>query len=297
MLNCSIGIMAYNEEANIGNLLDALLSQKTDICEIKEIYVVASGCKDRTEDIVRDYSLKDGRIKLLVQPRREGKASAINLFLSVSQGEIIILESADTIPEVHTIENMITPFWDPLTGMTGGRPVPVDRSDDFLGFTVNLLWRLHHMISLDNPKMGELVAFRNVLKEIPIDTATDEASIEAIIINSGYRIKYAENAIVYNKGPENLRDFISQRRRIAAGHLYVSKTQNRSVSTSSVRNILIPLLKNLRWSAKELVWTLGGVTLEACCRLLGYYDFYIKKRNPYVWDIAASTKKLKRTLN
>ena len=48
MPDCSIGIMAYNEEANIGNLLDALIGQRTDKCAIKEIYVVASGCLDRT---------------------------------------------------------------------------------------------------------------------------------------------------------------------------------------------------------------------------------------------------------
>ena len=27
-INCSIGIMAYNEEANIGRLLEAVISQK-----------------------------------------------------------------------------------------------------------------------------------------------------------------------------------------------------------------------------------------------------------------------------
>ncbi|MBI5407874.1 MAG: glycosyltransferase [Nitrospirae bacterium] len=293
MLSCSIGIMAYNEEANIGNLLEALLTQKTHICSIKEIYVVASGCEDRTEDIVRDYSKKDARIKLLVQEKREGKASAINLFLSVSQAEIMILESADTIPAPETIEKMAAPFSDPAVVMTGGRPVPVDRPDNFLGFTVNLLWRLHHMISLERPKMGELIAFRSFVKEIPVDTATDEASIEAIVTAAGYRIKYAEDAVVYNKGPENIREFIKQRRRIAAGHLYVSKTQHHSVSTTSVTHILKPLLKELRWSAKEISWTLGAIVLEAWGRFLGYYDFHVRKRNPFIWDISASTKKLK----
>ncbi|RJQ53779.1 MAG: glycosyltransferase [Nitrospiraceae bacterium] len=297
MLNCSIGIMAYNEEANIGNLLEALLIQKTHICPIKEIYVVASGCEDGTEDIVRDYSKKDGRIKLLVQENREGKASAVNLFLSVAQGEIIMLESADTIPAPGTIEKMAAPFFDPSVGMTGGRPVPVDSPDNFLGFTVNLLWRLHHMISLEHPKMGELIAFRNVVKEIPVDTAVDEASIEAIVTDAGFRIKYAEDAVVYNKGPENIREFIKQRRRIAAGHIYVGKTQHHSVSTTSVTHILKPLLRDLKWSMKDILWTSGAVLLEAWGRFLGFYDFHVRKRNPFIWDISTSTKKLKGTIN
>jgi hypothetical protein len=27
-------------------------------------------------------------------------------------------------------------------------------------------------------------------------------------------------------------------------------------------------------------------------RLLGYYDLHIRKKNPFIWDIASSTKKL-----
>lgn len=41
--------------------------------------------------------------------------------------------------------------------------------------------------------------------------------------------------------------------------------------------------------------TLGGcaVLLEMIGRTLGYYDYYVKKRNPFMWDIAQSMKKLK----
>ncbi|MEZ4516212.1 MAG: glycosyltransferase [Chloroflexota bacterium] len=53
-VRCSIGIMAYNEEANICRLLDRLLHQRLTTVEIAEIIVAASGCTDRTEDIVRE---------------------------------------------------------------------------------------------------------------------------------------------------------------------------------------------------------------------------------------------------
>jgi cellulose synthase/poly-beta-1,6-N-acetylglucosamine synthase-like glycosyltransferase len=294
MITCSIGIMAYNEEANIGRLLDVLLKQRLSICAIKEIFVVASGCVDRTEDIVRDYMKLDERVKLLVQKKREGKASAINFFLSVTEGDVFILESGDTIPETDTIEKLVTPFLDPEVGMTGGRPLPVNSDDTFMGFTVHLLWKLHHRISLKHPKLGELVAFRNIVKEIPADTAVDEASIEAIITSAGYKLKYIEDAVVYNKGPGNVGDFLKQRRRIAAGHLYVRHTERYSVSTTSWKNVLVPFANEMRQGGKKLSWTVGAVFLELLGRTLGYYDFYIRKRNPFVWDIATSTKELKK---
>ena len=55
MLNLSIGIMAYNEEANIGRLLRSVLGERFTHSYLKEIFVVASGCTDRTEEIVRDF--------------------------------------------------------------------------------------------------------------------------------------------------------------------------------------------------------------------------------------------------
>lgn len=49
MFNLSVGIMAYNEEANIGRLLGSVLGQRFTHGYLKEIIVVASGCTDRTE--------------------------------------------------------------------------------------------------------------------------------------------------------------------------------------------------------------------------------------------------------
>ena len=63
MFRLSIGIMAYNEEANIGRLLNSVLEQTFTYGYLKEIFVVASGCMDRTEDIVRSFVKKDKRIK------------------------------------------------------------------------------------------------------------------------------------------------------------------------------------------------------------------------------------------
>src|SRR5262245_46765272 len=97
-LTCSIGVTAYNEEQNIGNLLEALVEQHLHRVEIVEIIVVASACTDRTVPIVREYIARDPRVRLIEQPKREGKTSALNLFLADAQSEICVVESGDTIP-------------------------------------------------------------------------------------------------------------------------------------------------------------------------------------------------------
>lgn len=291
MFSLSIGIMTYNEEANIGRLLQSLLAQKFIHGFLKEIFVVASGCTDKTEEIVRNFMGKDRRIKLLIQSQREGKASAINLFLSKASGDILILESGDTVPDQGTLNMLVAPFKDPSIGMTGAHPIPVNQKSRFIGFAVHLMWSLHHQIALTTPKLGELVAFRNFVRKIPRDTAVDEASIEAIVREAGYQLRYVPEAIVRNKGPENIRDFIKQRRRIAAGHKHLLRKQNYQVSTYSSFRILAILLREHSWNLRDTIWTLGAMGLEIIGRILGYYDFYIQKKNPFIWDIASSTKR------
>jgi len=287
----SLGIMAYNEQENIGRLLQSILNQSLPHDYLKEIFVVASGCTDRTEDIVLNFIQKDNRIKLLRQSQREGKASAINFFLSNASGDIFILESGDTVPAEGTLNKLVSPFKDPTIGMTGARPVPVNSKTTFIGFCVHLMWSLHHTIALTSPKLGELIAFRNFVTQIPMDTAVDEASIEAIVKKNGYKLCYVPDAILSNKGPENFKDFIKQRRRIATGHKHLLHKENYQVSTANPLVILSILLKEHSWNFKHTLWTLGAIALEMISRTLGNYDFYIKKKNPYKWDIATSTKK------
>ena len=52
-ISCSLGIMAHNEAANIGRLLARVRESRFERVEVAEIIVVASGCTDDTEGIVR----------------------------------------------------------------------------------------------------------------------------------------------------------------------------------------------------------------------------------------------------
>lgn len=292
-LTCSIGVMAYNEEANIGALLESLLNQKTKQVEIIDIVVVSSGCTDRTNEIVREFEQRDKRIRLVEQPQREGKSSAINLFLKDAQGDICVIESGDTLPLETTIENLLKPFQNPRIGMTGAHPVPVDDANTFLGYVVHLLWNLHHEIAQKTPKLGEMVAFRNVIPHIPSKSAVDEASIEALITQKGYQLGYAGEAIVHNKGAGTIADFIKQRRRIYNGHLWLANVQRYTVPTKNAARIFPLVFKTVHWTPRNTLWTAGAILLEAWSRFLGMYDYYIKKENPFVWDISETTKQVK----
>jgi cellulose synthase/poly-beta-1,6-N-acetylglucosamine synthase-like glycosyltransferase len=287
----SMGITAHNEAANIGKLLDHVLRQEFTTAILVEIIVVISGCTDNTEEVVREYMAVDHRIQLLVQEHREGKASAMNLFMETAEEEVLVLSSADLRPASGTLELLVSPFADPEIGMTACRPEPVNDPDTFMGFAAHLLWDLHHQMNLHGFKAGEMIAFRKLFKRIPQYTAVDEASVEPLIRGQGYKVLYVPEAIVFNKGPETASDFLRQRRRIYAGHLELQQILGYSVSTMSGFTVLSLLLRNLDWRPKQFFWTWRVVALEMTGRFLGWLDFR-RQRDHTVWEIATTTKEL-----
>ncbi|HLX39235.1 MAG TPA: glycosyltransferase [Ktedonobacteraceae bacterium] len=290
----TVGVMAYNEEANIQRTLLALLEQSSERTQLDEIIVVASGCTDRTVAIVQEMQTTEPRIQLLTQERREGKASAINLFLRHAHSPVLAMIGADIIPEKNTLEKLCAHFNDPTVGMVGARPVPVNDQYTFVGYAVHLLWRMHDRMARRSPKLGEAVAFRNILSSIPVGSAVDEISIEARIANSGLQLVYEPAALVYNKGPMTVRDFLKQRRRISAGHLQVRSEEQYEASTMKVGPIFQELLAEAPYvihSPKQALWAVGTVALEGIARLQGRYDV-LRKRTHHIWQAVESSKVL-----
>jgi biofilm PGA synthesis N-glycosyltransferase PgaC len=289
-IKCSVGITAYNEEANIGRLLQAMMDQRLTEVEITEIIVVASGCTDRTEEIVRDYMEKDPRIRIYIQEQREGKTSAINLFLAHAKEKICVLESGDTLPREDTIDKMVRMFRDPAVGMTGAQKVAVNTPDHIVGVLSHLRLQMEHQLCLEIPRLGELIAFRKVFDQMPPDVAMDEAFVEAFIIRRGMQVRYAPDAVVYNMGPETVTDFVRQRRRNYAGHLYLMDKYGYKVSSLQNTRVLRIALEEV-WGAVRLVATLGILAvLETYSRVLGTWDYRVKKKKHVVWDMAWTTK-------
>ena len=291
-IKCSIGVIAHNEEKNIADLLYILLNQFLSKVSIDEILVISSGSTDKTDKIVQKMAKEYDKIKLYTQNERKGKSSAINLFLSKAKNDILIIESADTLPSLDTVERLVSPLKKTEIGMTGVRPIPVNKSENFVGFAVNLLWKMHHQMAMFRPKLGEMIAFKKVFDSIPEKSAVDEASIEALITKAGLKCLYISNAIIRNKGPETLPDFIKQRKRIAIGHQWLKQNQNYSV-TSNQWSLLCGLyLKECFTNPKDIVYITGTAKLELYCRILGFIDFHFKKSNPFIWDMIESSKDL-----
>lgn len=295
MIAISVGVMAHNEAGNIGRLLDRLLSQKTNNARIREIIVIASGCTDRTVDIVRRQATRVKNIRLVVEKTRNGKANAVNRFIKLAKHPILVMVSADTLPAADAVELLTVPFRDPNVGMTGGHIVPVNEPDGFVRFYVITLWKLHHEVAKRRFKGGEMIAWRNVIAQIDPDTAVDETNIEARILRKGYQVVYAADALVYNRGPETFADLLAVRRRQLVGYYQLRKHNDLRYTPATLNNMAV-LALYLRLARprrkKELLYIPGVLVLELFARMVAWYDWRIRGEHFAIWPMATTTKVL-----
>ena len=108
---------------------------------------------------------------------------------------------------------------------------------------------------------------------------------------SRLRLVYEADAVVYNRGPTTVGDFLRQRRRIYAGHLRIRDQQDYSAPTMNAWPILRALGGSGSFSTpRAATWSVGTIALELIARALGHYDV-VRRRQQHVWEISATTKR------
>lgn len=99
----SIIVPAYNVEENIPYCLDSLINQTY---ENIEIICVNDGSSDNTESVIKDYSEKDSRVKLITK-ENGGVSSARNTGLDAADGEYISFVDSDDFVSERFISRLI----------------------------------------------------------------------------------------------------------------------------------------------------------------------------------------------
>jgi cellulose synthase/poly-beta-1,6-N-acetylglucosamine synthase-like glycosyltransferase len=300
LISVSIGIPAYNEASNIGHLLRNLSDQKLkDDFILKEIIVVASGCTDETEDIVKTQRAIDHRIMLLVEKERRGKASAVNLLLKENHSTILVMEAADTLPKELSLHHLVAPFRNISVGATGGRPLPVNPENTVIGWIPHVIWDLHHEMATLEQKQGsyfhisgEFCAIRaGIIRRIPETIVNDDAYIGLQIKRAGYSVGYVPEATVSMRGPATIFDILSQRRRVVYGHRQLEINYGADIASTKPTQVARIFFKVLKLRPNKFIGTFAAMTLEALSHTLARSDFK-KGKLHQKWRMVPSTKSL-----
>ncbi|MGQ9618772.1 MAG: glycosyltransferase [Candidatus Aminicenantia bacterium] len=253
----SVLVPARDEEKVIGKLIESLTKLKYPQEKI-EIIVINDGSEDRTEEIVRFFSKKDERVKVINIPKEEsgkGKSEALNRGLKEAKNEVVAVFDADNIPEEETLYKLCSALIKDkeLAGCVGKfRAYNKDR---------NLLTRLINIESIAFQWIIQagrwfflkisfipgtnFILWRSVLEKIggwDRNALTEDSELTFRIYERGYRIKFLPLSTSWEQEPERLKTWIRQRTRWAVGNNYIISKYLKRIFTTRPNFTLMELL-------------------------------------------------------
>ncbi|MDD2807154.1 MAG: glycosyltransferase [Patescibacteria group bacterium] len=299
-LSVTIGIPAYNEEANIEQVLKSILTQKETFCEIKKIIVLSDGSSDKTNEIVVRMSHQNSKISLEVTNERKGKAYQLNKLYSLCDSNISLQFDADIVLfDDNVVDNMVYPFTtnNNITVISGNNiPLPGKTFIEKLTNGSDLLWQEVRLNYLDGRNIynssGCITAIRKSFLnsyKIPAGTVADQQYLYLSCVTSGGQFWVAKNAIVKYRSPSNLKDFFRQ----ASRSLNEKKQIELMFSENIDHHYYIPrkikyiaIIKRLLTSP---IITSGAIMLQIILRFLPNQEAIPKNG---LWTMIKSTKKI-----
>ncbi len=287
----TIGIPTYNGEGTIKKCINSVLPQ---ISKDDEIIIVASGCTDNTVKVVKEMMNKEKRIKLMTEPERRGKSSAINLIIQNAKSDIIVQTDDDVILEIGAISFLLPLFEDESIGAVSGNPIPIIPKENLFYYWTIMSYRKIGEIREKEVKnktfnvhlSGYLLAFRKkALKNVPFAKGAVDALMGKIIKEKGYKLTYESNAKVYVRCPTTIKDFLIQKARVRAGYAYLQnapRTMKKEIFYLPKELFRIPLCGWPKFIFSGIIYTYSWIK--------GKYMAKTNKSLEEIWKTAKTTK-------
>lgn len=206
----SIIVPSHNSEKTIQKNLESLLKQ--DYKGRYEIIVVDSS-KDKTPDIVSKFPVK------LINQKPKGPATARNLGVKKSNGNIVVFIDSDCIAPKNWLRNLLKPFSNNNVVAVAGTYKTKNKDNPIARFTGYEIEQRHKKMKMF--KYIDFVATYNCAyrKRIFIKlggfnkklTQAEDADLSFRIAKKGYKIRYQPSAYVYHYHPDTLTKYLKQK--------------------------------------------------------------------------------------
>jgi len=147
----TVVISAYNEEQSLEAKIRNVLA--TDYPrELLDVLIVSDASTDRTNEIARSFRRE--RVKLLVEPVRNGKSMGLNHAMEVVRGHIVVFTDANASFEPDTIPKLVRYFADPVVGLVTGYTRYETRGAGEVAKVTNLYTSLERAIKTAESRWG-----------------------------------------------------------------------------------------------------------------------------------------------
>ena len=295
----TIGIPAHNEEANIKNSLESILSQKRDNFKLEKIIVICDGCDDATEDKAREFSKKYPIIEVVSDGQKRGKSQRLNELYQMNRSDIVVTFDADIVLDGFNIVDDLIKNIDKECVVAGANFRPLKGKTIFEKF-INAGDALWYEIrknarggdSIYNSAGCAVALEKYFAKSIfyPKDTISDQVYLYLFLKSKGKNFFFSKSAIVLYRNTNNWKDFLSMNSRSQFGRRFAERYFG-DLSREEYRlyNINKKLIFLKMFITKPFYTFLGAISLFLI-KFIPITENKIYKNG--LWDTLKSTKNI-----
>jgi glycosyltransferase involved in cell wall biosynthesis len=296
MKTLTVGITAFNEQANIKNLIKSVLRQKEISFKLKKVLVVSDGSTDKTELIVKKITDHNSKVFLIADRQRKGKTCRLNELYKLNNSNFLLTLDADILLSSDMeIEKMIKYFSNKKTQVVAANLVPVQPE----GFWANVIYTIYKIwdeirVSInDGDHIANLYGAatmlrKNFSKKVRYPTITCDEEYLYILAKQVNGFRFAKDTQILYIPVSKLSEY-----RIHTARVY--KERNSLISYFGP-NILklhqVPFSYKfkaiLKYFVKSPVFTILALGLTVFLRMFPEFDTLNEHG---LWQITTSTKK------
>lgn len=292
----TIGIAAYNEEANISVLIDSILCQKTPTFQLTQIIVALDGCTDQTALVLRNK--RDPRIKLLTYSQNRGKVARINNILRHAKSDILVLYDADIVLYDHeSTANLIAPLLDKDLSivLTSGRQLPIvgDSIVEKIANAGSLVWDYAKRYSKNDSIYYCSGGNRGMTRTFYTKLSFPKIMAEDIYpylyaLKSNLQFRYVEKPIIKYSLPKTLSDYLKRDKRYTLSPIQHKRLFGESLIESEFTiNNSVKLRAMVKAFLQNPFWTILYISLFPVPKILAFLD---RDKYASTWKPLSSTR-------
>ena len=208
-------------------LLDQKISQLLAIDypkDLLEILIVSDGSNDGTDEILAKVV---AGVRTFVLPERRGKATALNVGIRESNGDILVFVDIRPVLERDAVRRLVENFADRQIGCVGGELLlRSDEHDASTAAVSNLYWRYEQWMRKCEARSGSLLGVyggfyavrRELATQLPDGTILDDMYQPLQVARQGYRVVLDESARVWDVWPRTSNGEFARKVRTLAGN-------------------------------------------------------------------------------